>query len=266
MDHKWNGRPIVDSKHHEDLENASAHHEFIGKLPKDAAEDAAYVEYKQKQHLEAAGHHLHNLRNAVSSGAREEGEKHNTLLKMHSKALGLNPHQPPTPEIQHAAANVKSSARFKNHPADVLLAHGPMGKAERQALDYYELAKADVGAQPGDPKPTEVKPAGSPPPTAPKAMAAPTVHGLSGKGDSEPQKFNQGSVVVVKQTPTSHVPPDWIGTVSHHHLIKVHTAQSPDGKHLNFYEIDFHTPSGKVVQDFLPQDILIAYSKSPSPQ
>lgn len=272
MTQKWMGRHVIDATHCEPLDRAAAHKELSQKMERSAAEDTAYAEYKHAQHTEAAGHHLRSLRLAVSGGDRKDAEKHNTLLKLHLEKRGHNPHHPIPPDVMHAASKSKASVSGRNHPADELLVSGPLGKSAREAIGHYRLSKkdgdgaGDTGAD-KDPLPPSDTPTSSSDsasdgstasaPTAP-SMKMPT--GAAGGGDSDagPQHFNKGSTVSPKPGGT-HVPDGWIGTVTAHHLIKIH--HNGASRHNHFYEITWRTPEGKLVDDFLPQEMLVTHYK-----
>lgn len=258
MNHKWNDRAILDPKHHDDLERAAAGKEFSKKMPRKDAEDAAYAEYKHDQHLEGAGHHLASLRLAVQRGEQTDAKHHNALLKMHMQKLGHSPHQNPPSEVQHAAGRTKVTSTGRRHASDELVAHGPMGKTEREALGCWPMVKADEKAS-TSPNPSVAPPSGVEAPQV-KTPSMPSVHGGKGNAgegkDAGPQHFNIGSIVLGSQRPGTHIPVDWLGTVTAHHLIKIHDANG-FSHHKHFYEIQFKTPEGKLVEDFLPQDLVM---------
>lgn len=279
MRHKWQGRVIVSPEHHKHLEAESAHQELgADKTPRAQAEEAVYQKYKTAQHSEAAAHHLRNLRLAVSTGEKKEAEKHSVLYKLHAQALGHNPNHPPSPEI-HAAASkpmTQKSHRFTNHPADALIAAGPLGKSAREAVGYWTLVKSDGDGQGdvGSDQPIQAAPdqsasvsasaSSSAEPSASassgsvKAPSAPAMPGGGKHSEAGPQHFDKGSVVLYRgQSGENAIPSNWIGTVRAHHMLKIHGIKHAG--HMHYYEVTWRTPEGKFVEDFFSQEELAPY-------
>jgi hypothetical protein len=290
MNHKWQGHAIAHPDDHKTLETEAAANELNAqKMPRQQAEAAAYASYKQKHHTEAAAHHLRNLRVAVAHGQREDATRHSALYTMHMQALGLNPHHPPPSGVQSLASKpmTEKSHRFTNHKGDQLLMGAPMNKSVREYLNCYRLAKSDGdgGGDIGADKPAsdtsaptaghdmqqqaQEQPRSAPSPAKPASPDSASPSGSTPKAstaghshdDAGPQHYDDGSVVVYKNaTHDSYVPPSWIGTVKAHHMLKIHSANSPGHKH--FYELVWRTPEGRMVEDFLSQDELAPYRKS----
>lgn len=138
----WKNRRISDPAHHDELEAAAAGLEFgATRLDRTGAEDAAYREYKRKQHVAAISHHAHAVRAAVSAGLREEGEKHNALYSLHMKALGFNPASSPPPSAM-VQQSFKDFGKFTPHPADQLLVESSMSKSDR--ADFFKYVDSDA--------------------------------------------------------------------------------------------------------------------------
>lgn len=253
---KWLNRAITDHGDQKILEAEAAHNELHGKMPRSQAEDVTYANYKRKEHMAAAGHHLKNLRLAIAKGEKKDAEKHSTLYKLHIQAMGLNPSHPAPPEAEESASKpmTEKGHRFSNHPADILLSDQPLSKAAREYLNCYRLMKADSPPQP-------IMPAAN---ASPEPKAPPNVKGPSNNGpdngavaEAGPQHFAKGSVVVYSNLKgDNYIPPDWIGTVTAHHLIKVHGLH-PQKRH--YLEVIFRSPDGKFQEDFLDQDELAPY-------
>lgn len=83
----WLERPIADDTHAKELEQLAAHYEFDQKLPREEAETRAYREYSQRQHAEAAAHHLRMADRARNSGYPDEGRLHYEMYRLHAKRL-----------------------------------------------------------------------------------------------------------------------------------------------------------------------------------
>jgi hypothetical protein len=296
MNHKWQGRAVALPEDAKKLEAEAADNELgPQKMPRTQAEDAAYAKYKQEQHTQAAGHHLRNLRVAVAHGDKEDAARHNALYTMHMQALGLNPHHPP-PAGVHEVANkpmTEKGHRFTNHRGDNLLMGAPMNKAAREYLGSYRLAKgyemptsqrdrvrpfrataplAPMGPSNGPGGGDDDQASGGsddsasgssadPEPTASVDQAKATVKTGHSHDDAGPQHYDKGSVVVYNNAShDNYVPPSWIGTIKAHHLLKIHSANSPGHKH--FYELVWRTPEGRMVEDFLSQDEIAPYRKN----
>lgn len=138
----WKNRKIADDGHHAELETAAANYEFgATRLDRDAAEEAAYREYKRRQHVAAIGHHAQAVRSAVTSGLREEAEQHNALYGLHMKAMGFNPSATPPPAAM-VQQSFKDFGKFKPHPADQLLVESSMNKSER--ADFFKYVDSDA--------------------------------------------------------------------------------------------------------------------------
>lgn len=264
MNHKWNNRSIAHPDDHGKLEAEAAAQELgPTKLPRQQAEEVAYSSYKNRQHTEGAAHHLRGLRLAVSTGDKDEAKRHNTLYVLHLNALGHSASQPPPGEIEDLAKKPMTEKMHAaaNHRADGILMSGPLSKAAREYVGGWPLSKAD-GDGTGDKGPDANQ---STTPTTPNPTAASTTKQAMrmpdvSSPDKEPQRFDKGSIVVYANTKgENYVPNTWIGTVTNKHLLKIHSTSSPGRK--NYYEIQWRTPEGKIVDDFLAQDELAPYGK-----
>ncbi len=120
--YEWMGKPTTSDKDNEDLERLSAVREFLGKMPRHEAEAAAYKEYKRKQHLSGATHHLSGMKqSAAAGGSDEQAKQHYVMYSAHMSALGHNPAGAVPDEIsQHAANNPETvkNYKYKPHPSD----------------------------------------------------------------------------------------------------------------------------------------------------
>lgn len=144
----WKNRRIADPAHHNDLEQAAANYEFgATRLDRHAAEEAAYADYKRRQHVDAIGHHAHAVRSAMSAGLRDEAEKHDALYGLHMKALGFNPSSTPPPSAMVQQSH-KNFGKFKPHPADQLLVGSSMNKSELAAFFKYVDSDAAFLSEP----------------------------------------------------------------------------------------------------------------------
>lgn len=150
----WLGRPILHPDHANDLETNAAVNEFGLKMPRDKAEEGAYLDYVKGQRQQAAGHHLAGMRAARAAGDMEAARKHGLMYKLHSEALGNEPVGPVHPEVASQEQGYKM--KFRPHRGDLFaLDHGKapdgvvsdkpkgpppipadatMGKTEREAL------------------------------------------------------------------------------------------------------------------------------------
>lgn len=134
--HLWGNRVIVHPDHIADLERATGIHEFEGKMPRAQAEERAHADYKRKQHVEAAAHHLAGMKGAVATGDIEAARKHGVMYELHSKALGHDAVGPAHPEVAAKLFNNPSGFhRFRAHRGDMFAvpekkAEEPVTKAE----------------------------------------------------------------------------------------------------------------------------------------
>lgn len=137
MHYQWKGRHITSAEHHADLERDSAAHEFgATRLDRDAAEEAAYANYKRTNHGAAAQHHIAALRAAMSQGQSKIAEQHAALYDLHMKAMGLRPGaMPPGDSIKPQDGKVD---QFKPHPADQLLLKA---SAEKDRDSFFKNAQ-----------------------------------------------------------------------------------------------------------------------------
>jgi hypothetical protein len=117
---EWMGRPVSGKKDIEDLERLAAIKEFIGKMPRDEAENAAYREWQRNQHLSGAGHHLAGMKAAAAAGGSdEEAKKHFMYYAAHMGALGFNPHDAVPPEVsEHVNPGKEHAPKYKFQPHD----------------------------------------------------------------------------------------------------------------------------------------------------
>jgi hypothetical protein len=123
----WLEHPIADEAHAKELERLAAHYEFDWKLPREEAEARAYREYSQRQHAEAAAHHLRMADRARNSGYPDEGRLHYEMYRLHAKRLG-EPHGQASipPAVQAHLSNQPGEDpkpyRYAPHWADDLIA------------------------------------------------------------------------------------------------------------------------------------------------
>jgi hypothetical protein len=130
--------PLVKPEHAEELEQHAAVNEFGMKMPRDKAEAEAYKGYKDRQHKEAAAHHLAGMKAAHGAGDMEAARKHSLMYGLHSKAIGHEPVGPAHPDvIAHLSSKPSKVYKFKPHHGDQL------------ALSPQPSATAASGAQPG---------------------------------------------------------------------------------------------------------------------
>lgn len=141
--YKWKERIVAHPDHVKDLEKEASNYEFgPTRLNQEAAENAAYNTYKRNQHLEAIHHHLSAIRAAVSSGLKDEAQKHNALYGLHMKAIGYNPSSS-TPPPSSTNSSLENYHKFKPHPADHLLVLSDLSKSESDVDYYYKYTPND---------------------------------------------------------------------------------------------------------------------------
>jgi hypothetical protein len=126
---KWLGHLIVDHKHVADLESKAGEHEFLHGHPASHAEQLALKEYYLDNHLDAAAHHMSNLRSHANQGNKGIANNHERMYKLHLGQLAqidpqtyttntLEPHPNITAKVKK---DLKASDRYSPHKADQLL-------------------------------------------------------------------------------------------------------------------------------------------------
>ncbi len=122
----WMGRPVTSKDHLQDLETEAAINEFgPSRMPRGQAEEHAYKGYVQKQHTEAAAHHLAGMRAAHASGDMESARKHSLMYGVHSKALGHDPVGPAHPSVAAHLEGNPGKVKFKPHRGDLFAIQKP---------------------------------------------------------------------------------------------------------------------------------------------
>lgn len=129
--------PIVDQEHVPDLEQRAAIHEFGGKIPRHAAEEKAYQDYRHDQLVEAGAHHLVGMKAAHAAGATDQATKHGAMYVLALRALGHDNTISPPDEVATKAANTPSDVyHFKAHKGDAysIRAHDGTDKPMQKSL------------------------------------------------------------------------------------------------------------------------------------
>lgn len=145
---KWLDRyPITDANHVSDLEQRAAVHEFGGKMPRHAAEERAYHDYRRDQVVEATAHHLAGMRAAHAAGLTKEAARHATMYVLGLRALGHSNAISPPDEVASKALHTPPEVyRFKTHPADSF-SLTQLSKVEefKKAFYSWHLGGGDMG-------------------------------------------------------------------------------------------------------------------------
>jgi hypothetical protein len=138
--------PLVKPEHAQELEQNAAVNEFGKKMPRAQAEADAYKSYKERQHVEAAAHHLAGMQAARGAGDMEAARKHGLMYNLHSKAIGHEPVGPAHPDVvAHMNAGPSKVYKFKAHHGDQL-ALTPEGSGEPASAPAPALGKSEVEA------------------------------------------------------------------------------------------------------------------------
>jgi hypothetical protein len=138
--------PLVKPEHAQELEQNAAVNEFGKKMPRAQAEADAYKGYKERQHVEAAAHHLAGMQAARGAGDMEAARKHGLMYNLHSKAIGHEPVGPAHPDVvAHMNAGPSKVYKFKAHHGDQL-ALTPEGSGEPASAPAPALGKSEVEA------------------------------------------------------------------------------------------------------------------------
>lgn len=145
----WLGREIVKPEHEQDLERAAAIGEFDRKMPRGEAEEKAYSEYKKRQHLEGAVHHLQGMKAAHASGSMDDAHRHGVMYELHLKQLGHDGGNGPVPEdVQSLLGEAHDGPyKFSPHGADafVLSQDHEMKKADLEKIGGYSFTEEESG-------------------------------------------------------------------------------------------------------------------------
>jgi hypothetical protein len=136
----WLGRTIAHKDHVHELEHAAALNEFRDKMPRPEAEEKAHGDYVQRQHTEAAAHHLSGMKAAHASGDMEAARKHGVMYELHSKALGHKAVGPAHPDVlAHMEKKPGGVYKFKAHRGDLFAIDK---KPEEEKVDKSEALRA----------------------------------------------------------------------------------------------------------------------------
>lgn len=122
---QWLGRPILDEADIPHLEADAGIREFIDRLPRQHAEEAAYQGYKREKALDAAAHHLSGIMAAHASGVPSAGAVASDHGQAYADAMAVLGHDPTGPvpkEVLDRRASSQPVHRFKKHPGDALWA------------------------------------------------------------------------------------------------------------------------------------------------
>ena len=142
-----NRRYVLDPDDVGELERESGVAEFVGRNPRDKAEDLAYGDYTKKHHTQAAAHHLAHMRGAQANGNYGDAKRHKILYDMHLRELGLDASSGKVPEEIAQYMNNPDAPRpmkFKPHKADTFFLND---HASQHEDNPQELSKAEVAAQ-----------------------------------------------------------------------------------------------------------------------
>lgn len=141
--HDWQGRAILHPDHGQELEARSADLEFKDRMSRDGAEAQAYREYRRRNHMAAAAHHLRGMKSAQGSGDLDEARKHGAMYEMHMGKLGEEPWREPSRELKAAmqSDDRESVHKFKAHASDqfVVDEHKATKAAEEMSKSLVEL-------------------------------------------------------------------------------------------------------------------------------
>jgi hypothetical protein len=85
----WHGKKIDKASDFKVLEGLAIKHEMSG-LHHDPANEAAYAEYLQNKHLDAAKHHFDLYRNAVVCNNRELANLHKLFWQKHAAKANVD--------------------------------------------------------------------------------------------------------------------------------------------------------------------------------
>ena len=128
----WAGRfAVMHPDHKTDLDMHAAVEEFgPHRMERAKAEEKAYADYKQKQHVIGASHHLKGLRASHSAGDTASAKKHYAMYSLHSKAIGHDVAKGVHPDVLAQSKEPNQSyMRFKAHRSDMfVLPKLPTGK------------------------------------------------------------------------------------------------------------------------------------------
>lgn len=141
MKNTWLNRRITDPLHADDLEAASAVHEFRHGLRQQDAEDKAYEDYVVRHAKANAAHHYLGAKAAHHSGNEEAAMEHGKRYAAAMKHLGYDPNNPPKDVLDHIEGLKDKLYSFKSHEADDFF------EPEEVASDDSDLKLKDVLAR-----------------------------------------------------------------------------------------------------------------------
>ncbi len=151
--HKWLDKDILDPEHAHELEKAAAGFEFGDKMPRKAAEERAYREYRHENHRKSAAFHLRGMKSSHGSGDMDAARKHGAMFETHMKALGHEPWKElPADVAKHMKAADEPVHRFRAHAGDrFVIDETRKSEAQNTLYRLWEKATSLAKAFPTDP-------------------------------------------------------------------------------------------------------------------
>ena len=144
---KWMGRPISHRDHDRDLEIEAAINEFgPSHMPRAQAEEKAYKSYLNRQHTEAAAHHLAGMKSAHAAGDMDSARKHSVMYSIHSNALGHDSVGPAHPAVAAHMESNPSKVKFKSHHGDLFALTKPSSALNITPSPPLKKSESDVNA------------------------------------------------------------------------------------------------------------------------
>lgn len=119
----WQGHPVRDEKHRNDLDMKAAIFQFHHGMDRTAAEHRVKHEDRVERHQQAAAHHLDGMRAAYAVGNHEDAQQHHAMYSLHVKALGQDPAGAVPKDVAHWQGDKekKHAYTFKGHGDDQFL-------------------------------------------------------------------------------------------------------------------------------------------------